>query len=252
MDKQIALYQARPWPGAPDLAPPPPPRSIAVIGIGLLGSSVLRAARASWPDVALAACDIDPAVRSCVDALDICGAVFGAVSDVADAETIVICTPPSAVLPVVKALREHLKPSTVVVDVASVKVGLVRDIGPLLPEGVHHVSVHPMAGGPFGGASAGRADLFAGRSCILTPREGTPDAVVERVEGFWRALGAVPGRSSPERHDAIVALTSHLPHLVAYAMMETVGHGLEGPQSGMFVGRSLEDLIRAGSADPVM
>lgn len=252
MGLEATSQVARPSPRTAMVGLPPAPGRISVVGVGLLGSSVLRAARAAWPQVSLVACDVDAEARRYVGALGIGAAVFPDVADIADAEMIVICTPPSAVLPVVRALRVDLKPPTVVTDVASVKSQLVHDIGLLLPEGVYHVSVHPMAGGPFGGASAGHADLFADRSCILTPRDGTPDAIIHRVEDFWRALGAVPGRSSPERHDDLVALTSHLPHLVAYAMMETMGHGLLEQQSRMFVGRSLEDLIRAGSADPVI
>ncbi len=227
-----------------------PVKRVVIVGVGLLGASILLALRDKYPESIVYIFDIDPTARKYISDAQLSDGVYEKIGDLPPCDLAVVCTPANSVLPTIRALRPVLVPMTVVTDVASVKGPIAREVAQLLPAGVHYVPAHPMAGGSFGGAASGRSDLFQNRSVILTPLETTAAWAIAYVEDFWRGLGARLGRTSPEHHDELVALTSHLPHLIAYAMMDTLGRQAPDGRADIFIGRSLEDLIRLGSANP--
>ncbi|WP_375455629.1 prephenate dehydrogenase/arogenate dehydrogenase family protein, partial [uncultured Methylobacterium sp.] len=199
-----------------------PPGCLAVVGLGLIGSSIARGARRHGLARRIVAIDSDPAVRERVRDLGIADHVTGdAAAGGAEADLVVLCVPVGAIGPVAAAMAPRLKPGAVVSDVGSVKASVVAAVAPHLPDGVAFVPGHPVAGTEYSGPDAGFATLFSGRWCILTPPEGTAEAAVARVRALWEGLGAVVETMSPEHHDLVLAITSHVPHLIAYNIVGT-------------------------------
>jgi cyclohexadieny/prephenate dehydrogenase len=145
-------------------------------------------------------------------------------------------------------------PGAVISDVGSVKGAIVRDMGPYLPEGVHFVPAHPVAGTENSGPDAGFAELFVGRWCILTPPERTDPVAVARLAGFWRALGANVESMPAAHHDLVLAITSHLPHLIAYTIVGTADELAEVTRSEVlkFSAGGFRDFTRIAASDPTM
>jgi len=156
--------------------------------------------------------------------------------------------------PVAEAMAPHLKPGAVVSDVGSVKGSVVAAIQPHLPEGVHLVPGHPIAGTEYSGPDAGFSTLFAGRWCILTPPEGTPDEAAARVRALWEGMGALVETMSPEHHDLVLAITSHVPHLIAYNIVGTAADLEAVTQSEVikFSASGFRDFTRIAASDPTM
>ena len=140
---------------------------------------------------------------------------------VAGADLVIVCIPVGQCGAVAREIAGHLAPGAIVSDVGSVKAQIVRDMAPHLPPGVHFVPAHPVAGTEHSGPDAGFAELFIDRWCILTPPPGADAAAVERLSTFWRALGAKVDTMSAEHHDLVLAITSHVPHLIAYTIVGT-------------------------------
>src|SRR6201993_4220750 len=184
---------------------------LALIGVGLIGSSIARAARAQGAVREIIATARSPATRRRVAELGLADQVVednGAAA--AGADLVIACVPVGACGEVAKEIAPHLKPGAIVSDVGSVKAAVVRDMGPPLPAGVHFVPAHPVAGTEHSGPDAGFAELFVGRWCILTPPADAQADAVERLVAFWRALGAKVESMSPEHHDLVLAITSHV------------------------------------------
>ena len=173
---------------------------------------------------------------------------------VAGADLVIACVPVGACGEVAKEIAPHLKPGAIVSDVGSVKAAIVRDMGPHLPAGVHFVPAHPVAGTEHSGPDAGFAELFVGRWCILTPPPGTDAAAVEKLAAFWRALGANLETMPPEHHDLVLAITSHLPHLIAYTIVGTADELAEVTRSEVlkFSAGGFRDFTRIAASDPTM
>lgn len=195
---------------------------VAIIGIGLIGSSLAHATRANGLAGHIAGHDADPDIRRRSEALGLVDSMHDNVGDaVAGADLVIAATPVGACGAVARAIRDHLAPGTIVTDVGSVKGAVIDAMAPHMPEGMHLVPGHPVAGTEHSGPEAGFAELFRNRFAILTPPPGTNEDAVARLVAFWRALGSDVEIMDAEHHDRVLAITSHLPHLIAYTIVET-------------------------------
>jgi cyclohexadieny/prephenate dehydrogenase len=238
-------------------AAPPVFQRIAIIGVGLIGSSIARAAKEFGAATSVALVDRDPAVLARAAELGL-GEAFGdAAKGVAGADAVFLCVPVGAMAEAGGAIRGALKPGAIVTDVGSVKASVERDLAPLIPAGVHLIPGHPVAGTEKSGPDAGFSTLFQGRWCILTPRpdgDAAYHAAVERLADFWGRLGSRLERMEAGRHDLVLAVTSHVPHLIAYNIVATA-YDLESVTEGevvKFSASGFRDFTRLASSDPTM
>jgi cyclohexadieny/prephenate dehydrogenase len=228
---------------------------IAIVGVGLIGSSIARAARAQGAVREIAATARSPKTRARVAELGLADNVTETNAEAVEgADLVIVCVPVGACGAVAKEIGAHLKQGAIVSDVGSVKGSVVRDMGPHLPEGVHFVPAHPVAGTEHSGPDAGFAELFENRWCILTPPDGTDAEAVERLAAFWRLLGAKVETMTPEHHDIVLAITSHVPHLIAYNIVGTAADMEQVTQSEVvkFSAGGFRDFTRIAASDPVM
>ena len=229
---------------------------LALIGVGLIGSSIARAARAQGAVREIVATARTAATRRRVAELGLADQVVesnGAAATGAD--LVIVCAPVGVCGEIAKEIAPQLRRGAIVSDVGSVKTAIVRDMAPHLPPGVHFVPAHPVAGTEHSGPDAGFAELFVGRWCILTPPEGTDTAAVDKLAAFWRMLGAnVETMASPEHHDLVLAITSHLPHLIAYTIVGTADELAEVTRSEVlkFSAGGFRDFTRIAASDPTM
>lgn len=194
--------------------------TIAIVGLGLIGSSIARAARAQGAVRSIVATARSPQTRKRVVELGIADKVVETNAEAVEgADLVIVCVPVGVCGAVAKEIGPHLKAGATISDVGSVKGSIVRDMGPHLPKTVHFVPAHPVAGTEHSGPDAGFAELFMNRWCILTPPEGTDAQAVDRLAAFWRLLGANVETMTPDHHDLVLAVTSHLPHLIAYTIV---------------------------------
>jgi cyclohexadieny/prephenate dehydrogenase len=228
---------------------------IALIGFGLIGGSIARAARAQGLAGEIVTTARSAKTRARVMELGIVDAVLETNAQaVENADLVILCIPVGACGPVAQEIAGHLKPGAIVSDVGSVKGAVVRDMAPYLPAGVHFVPAHPVAGTEHSGPDSGFAELFINRWCILTPPEGTDTDAVEKLRTFWAAIGAKVEIMTPDHHDMVLAITSHLPHLIAYTIVGTADE-LEGvTQSEVlkFSAGGFRDFTRIAASDPTM
>jgi len=230
-------------------------KKIALIGFGLIGGSIARAARAQGLAGEIVTTARSAKTRARVMELGIVDAVLETNAQaVEDADLVILCIPVGACGPVAQEIAVHLKPGAIVSDVGSVKGAVVRDMAPYLPAGVHFVPAHPVAGTEHSGPDSGFAELFINRWCILTPPEGADADAVEKLRAFWTAIGAKVEIMTPDHHDLVLAITSHLPHLIAYTIVGTADE-LEGvTQSEVlkFSAGGFRDFTRIAASDPTM
>ncbi|GJD51882.1 Cyclohexadienyl dehydrogenase [Methylobacterium crusticola] len=234
---------------------PAPFRRLALVGLGLIGSSIARGAREAGLAREIVAIDRDAGVRERVRALGIADvATADLAAGVAGADLVVLCVPVGAVGPVAAAMAGALAPGAIVSDVGSVKGAVVAAAAPHLPGHVAFVPAHPVAGTEHSGPDAGFASLFHGRWCILTPPEGTAPAAVARVRAFWEGLGSVVETMTPAHHDLVLAITSHVPHLIAYNIVGTAADLEAVTQSEVikFSAGGFRDFTRIAASDPTM
>ena len=227
---------------------------VAIIGLGLIGSSVARAVRASMPTVRLTGSDGDPAVRDRAIELDLVDDVTdGAGAAVVDADLVILCVPVGAMAAVAAEIAAELSPGTIVSDVGSVKAQVLADLAAALP-GVTVIPAHPVAGTENSGPDAGFASLFRNRWCIVTPPDGADPVAVERVKAFWTALGSNVEVMDARHHDLVLAVTSHLPHLIAYTIVSTASDLEDVTQSEVikFSAGGFRDFTRIAASDPTM
>lgn len=228
---------------------------LALIGVGLIGSSIARAARERGVVRTIAASARTEATRKRVVELKLADDVFASNAEAArDADLVIVCVPVGACGAVAKEIAPALKPGAVVSDVGSVKAAIVRDMAPHLPKDVHFVPAHPVAGTEHSGPDAGFAELFDNRWCILTPANGTDPNAVERLRAFWTALGSNVEIMDAAHHDMVLAITSHVPHLIAYNIVGTAAHLGEVTQSEVikFSAGGFRDFTRIAASDPTM
>lgn len=228
---------------------------VALLGIGLINGSLARGLRARGLASSLVAYSRRAETRDKAAALRLVDAVHDDPAEaVAGADLVVLGIPVGANRAVAEAMRPGLSAGAVVTDVGSVKQAVIDDLRPLLPDGVALVPGHPIAGTEFSGPEAGFADLFAGRWCVLTPIEGGDPAAVERVAAMWRALGSRVDLMSPAHHDRVLAITSHIPHLIAYTIVSSTFDLEERTREEVvkYAAGGFRDFTRIAASDPVM
>jgi cyclohexadieny/prephenate dehydrogenase len=229
--------------------------TLALIGAGLIGSSLARATRASGAAATIVVGDASPEVRAKVLELGFADVVAETSAEaVAKADLVIVCVPVGAQGQVAADIAPALKPGAIVSDVGSVKAAVVREMAPHLPAFVHFVPAHPVAGTEQSGPDAGFAELFEGRWTILTPPEGTDPEATAKVEAYWQRLGAKVETMTPEHHDLVLAITSHVPHLIAYNIVGTADDLATVTEGEVikFSAGGFRDFTRIAASDPTM
>jgi cyclohexadieny/prephenate dehydrogenase len=226
---------------------------VAIIGFGLIGSSLGRAIRAHGLAREIVACDMSDEARAAIAELGLADRVTGdPAAAVAGAELVIICTPVGSYAELGAAIAPHLAPGAIVTDVGSVKQSVIRDLGPPLPAHAHLVPGHPIAGTEKSGPRHGFGELFEGRWAVLTPLPDSDRAAVDRVAALWRAIGSEVVEMDAQHHDKVLAITSHLPHLIAYTIVGTAVDLEESLQSEVikFSAGGFRDFTRIAASDP--
>jgi len=228
---------------------------MALIGIGLIGSSLSHAARrAGLVGEIVGAAQSEATRRTALELGLVTKAYADPAEAVAEADLVILCVPVGALGSVAAQLGARLAPGAILTDVGSVKASVVRDVAPHVPAGVHFVPGHPIAGTEHSGPASGFAELFDGRWCILTPPPATDAAAVAKLKAFWQACGSNVEVMTPEHHDLVLAITSHLPHLIAYNIVGTADDLASVTQSEVikFSAGGFRDFTRIAASDPTM
>jgi cyclohexadieny/prephenate dehydrogenase len=228
---------------------------LALIGMGLIGGSIARAARAQGAVRSIVATARTAETRKRVAELGIADQVVESnAAAVEGADLVIVCIPVGASGEVAKEIGPHLAAGATVSDVGSVKGAVVRDMAPHLPDNVHFVPAHPVAGTEHSGPDSGFAELFVNRWCILTPPENADPAAVARMKSFWELLGANVEIMPADHHDLVLGITSHLPHLIAYTIVGTAEDLGEVTRSEVlkFSAGGFRDFTRIAASDPTM
>jgi cyclohexadieny/prephenate dehydrogenase len=227
---------------------------VTIIGLGLIGSSIARGVRETMPTVRISGYDADPAVREKAIALDLCDDIAdSAGAAVTDADFVILCVPVGAMGAVAAEFAADLPAEAIVSDVGSCKAEVAAALAAALP-GAIVIPAHPVAGTERSGPDAGFASLFHGRWCIITPPADADPAAVARVTAFWEKLGAKVDAMDARHHDLVLAITSHLPHLIAYTIVGTASD-LEGVTQSEVIKYSaggFRDFTRIAASDPTM
>ncbi|TMJ85161.1 MAG: prephenate/arogenate dehydrogenase family protein [Alphaproteobacteria bacterium] len=228
---------------------------VALIGFGLIGGSIARAAREQGLAGEIVTTARSAKSRDRIRQLKIVDRVVETNAEAAtDADLVILCIPVGACGAVAEEIAGNLKPGAIVSDVGSVKTSVVRDMAPYLPATTHFVPAHPVAGTEHSGPDSGFAELFTDRWCILTPPDGSDPDAIERVRAFWAALGAKVEIMTPDHHDLVLAITSHLPHLIAYTIVGTADELGQVTSSEVmkFSAGGFRDFTRIAASDPIM
>lgn len=228
---------------------------IALIGIGLIGSSIARGVREKSLAKTIAITTRKAATLDESRELGLGDAyTLDAAEAVAGADLVILCTPVGVYGEVMGQIQGSLAPGAILSDVGSVKGHVMKVIEPLLPQGVHFIPGHPLAGTEHSGPAAGFADLFVNRWCVLTPKPDVDPVAVDRLISFWGALGSNVECMEAGHHDMVLAITSHVPHLIAYNIVGTVADLEADTQSEVikFSASGFRDFTRIAASDPVM
>ncbi len=228
---------------------------MALIGLGLIGSSISHAARrAGLVRVISGSARTQATVDRALE-IGLVGEGFAsAAGAAAGADLVILCAPVGACGALAREIAPALAPGAILSDVGSVKAAIVRDIAPFVPAGVHFVPAHPIAGTEQSGPESGFAGLFDGRWCVLTPEPGTDRGAIEKLASFWRALGSSVEIMDAAHHDLVLAITSHVPHLIAYNIVNTAAHLERVTNSEVikFSAGGFRDFTRIAASDPIM
>jgi len=228
---------------------------VAFIGIGLIGSSLARVLRRDRLAGEIVACARNPATRDKALELGLADrATEDAAEAVRDADLVVLATPLSAYAAIGVRIAPALRPGAIVTDVGSVKQAVIRDLQPSLPASVHFIPGHPVAGTEHSGPESGFAELFRDRWCILTPLPDTDPAALATLTALWEQAGMRVVSMDPEHHDKVLAMTSHLPHVIAYTIVGTATDLEDSLKSEVikFSAGGFRDFTRIAGSDPVM
>ncbi len=234
---------------------PAPFARLALIGIGLIGSSIAHAVRRGGLAREIVVSTRSAATLERARALGLGDAfVLDPGEAVKGADLVIVSVPVGSSGAVARAIGPHLEAGAIVSDVGSVKADVVAQMAPHLPAHVHFVPAHPVAGTAQSGPDAGFAELFDNRWCIVTPPAGTDPAAVDRLVGFWRALGSKVECMTPAHHDMVLAITSHIPHLIAYNIVGTAADLETVTESEVikFSAGGFRDFTRIAASDPTM
>jgi len=219
---------------------------ISIIGLGLLGGSLGLAVQSTFPQAKRLGYSHRAVTRSKAIELGSVDAIYPDVADaVRDAQLVILASPISTFEPLMQAMADHLSPGCVVTDVGSTKVLPVRWAHRYLNKTIQFLGSHPMAGSEQRGVEFARADLFFGAPCILTPTPQTKKSTVRFLKEFWQALGMRVQIMNPPEHDRVLARISHLPHLLATAMVN-----ISDPQELLLCGKGFLDTTRIASGPP--
>ncbi len=228
---------------------------IALIGFGLIGGSIARAAKAQGLAGEIVTTARSEQTRARVMELGIVDRVLKTNAEAAkDADLVILCVPVGVCGDVAKEIAPHLKAGAIVSDVGSVKGAVLRDMAAYLPSNVHFIPAHPVAGTEHSGPDSGFAELFINRWCILTPPDNADAAAVDKLAAFWRAIGANVEVMTADHHDLVLAVTSHLPHLIAYTIVGTADELEDVTRSEVlkFSAGGFRDFTRIAASDPTM
>ncbi len=229
-------------------------RHVALIGLGLIASSISHAMRRAGMTARITGYARSQETRAAAAELGLCEVRATLAETVAAADLIILCTPVGAMEDLAADIGPHLAPGATVTDVGSVKRAVIGAVAPHLPAGVHFVPGHPLAGTEHSGPASGFASLFDNRWCLLTPSPTTDPAAIARLADFWRSLGARVDTMDPDHHDLVLAVTSHVPHLIAYTMVgvaDDLGRVTESEVIN-YSAAGFRDFTRIAASDPVM
>ena len=231
-------------------------KRLALVGVGLIGSSVARIAMQRGD----LAAEVVATTRTgkTLDRVRELGIAHRVEADparaVEGADCVMLCAPVGAYAEIAAAIAPHLAPGAVLTDVGSTKQSVIRDVGPLVPEGVHFVPAHPIAGTEYSGPDSGFTTLFEGRWTLLTPPPGTDEAAVEKIAELWRRCGSLVETMEPGHHDRVLAVVSHLPHLIAFTICGTADDLEDESRQEVlqFAASGFRDFTRIAASDPTM
>jgi cyclohexadieny/prephenate dehydrogenase len=227
---------------------------IALIGLGLIGSSLAHAVKRQRLGATIAGYDVSDAVRHRAAELELVAVAPTAADVVKGADLVILCSPVGSYKELAAAIAPYLKAGAILSDVGSVKSAVLKDVSPFLPKGVHFLPAHPIAGTEQSGPDAGFASLFEHRWCIITPPAGADLAAVEKLKRFWEGCGSQVEVMDAGHHDLVLAMTSHVPHLIAYNIVGTA-HDLEKVAETeviKFSAGGFRDFTRIAASDPIM
>ena len=228
---------------------------LTLIGAGLIGSSIAHAARRGNLVRHIAAYVPRPETRARAEKAGFADSLHTEIKQaVKDADCVVLATPIGTYASLAPLIAPHLKQGAILTDVGSVKGVVVKDVGPHVPSGVHFIPGHPVAGTEQSGPEAGFAELFDGRWCILTPVPDTDAQALEKLQSFWRRCGGDVEIMDAEHHDLVLAITSHVPHLIAYNIVGTAADLETVTQSEVikYSASGFRDFTRIAASDPTM
>ncbi|MBV0891765.1 prephenate/arogenate dehydrogenase family protein [Paracoccus sp. Z118] len=232
-----------------------PFQRVALIGLGLIAGSMAHAMRGGGLARQIVGHARSAETRETARRIGLVDEVFDTAAEaVRGADLVVLAVPVGAMAAVAEEIGPHLAPGAILTDVGSVKQAVIDAVGPHMPEGVHFIPGHPLAGTEHSGPESGFASLFRNRWWLLTPLPGTDPAAQERLTALIRAMGANADVMEPEHHDLVLAVTSHVPHLIAYTMVGVADH-LRRVTEGEVVNYSaagFRDFTRIAASDPTM
>lgn len=230
-------------------------KRVALIGLGLIASSMFWAMKRGGLAGEVRGYARSEATRNTARRIGLCDRVCESIAETVEgADLVVLCVPVGAMESIAKEMAPHLSSGTTVTDVGSVKRSVIEAVAPHVPDGVHFVPGHPMAGTEHSGPESGFAELFDNRWTLLVPVEGSDPVAVKRLRSFWEAMGANVEEMEPEHHDLVCAVTSHAPHLIAYTMVGVADDLRRVTDSEVvkFSAAGFRDFTRIAASDPTM
>jgi cyclohexadieny/prephenate dehydrogenase len=228
---------------------------VALIGLGLVGSSLSHAMRRAGLAHSIVGHARTAGTRETALRLGLVETAYATAAEAArGADLVILCAPVGVCGALAEEMAPALRPGAILTDVGSVKGAIVRDVGPHVPEGVHFIPGHPIAGTEHSGPESGFPELFDGRWCVLTPVPGTDEAAIDRLAAFWKGCGSNVEIMDAEHHDLVLAITSHVPHLIAYNIVNTARHleRVTDTEVIKFSAGGFRDFTRIAASDPVM
>ncbi|MEL6295546.1 MAG: prephenate/arogenate dehydrogenase family protein [Pseudomonadota bacterium] len=228
---------------------------VALIGLGLIASSMFWAMKRAGVAGEVSGYARSQATRDTARRIGLCDRVCNNVADaVTGADLVVLCVPVGAMGAVAAEMKEHLSPGATVSDVGSVKRDVIQSVGPHIPDGVHFIPAHPVAGTEHSGPESGFAELFDNRWCLIVPVAGTDPEATARLRRFWESLGSFVEEMDQDHHDLVLAVTSHAPHLIAYTMVGVADDLRRVTDSEVikYSAAGFRDFTRIAASDPTM
>ena len=229
--------------------------TVSIIGIGLIGSSIARGIKKH--NIANKVVGYAKTLKTREKAVDLgyMDQVFDSANDaIKDADLVILCVPVGANRDIIIEISDNLSEGTILTDVGSVKAEVIKQLKDIIPDKVSFIPAHPIAGTEFSGPESGFAELFDHKWCVLTPYEKSKKQDIKKVKNFWERLGMNVDEMSPEYHDLVLAITSHIPHLIAYNIVGTATNLAEITRKEVtkYAAGGFRDFTRIASSDPIM